>query len=77
VEFYEADGIHYGALDMAGFTQLGVLGFLYGYGYNPVPDAPFNLSDIPSMPTPEPFTWALLTTGMALIFYRRKRKTIP
>jgi hypothetical protein len=55
VEFYAADGIHYGALDMAGFTQLVVLGFLYGYGYNPVPGAPFNLSDIPPEPVPVPF----------------------
>lgn len=74
VEFYEADGIHYGALDMAGYTQLGVLGFLYGYGYNQVPGAPFNLSDIPAMPTPEPSSWALLGLGIAGWFCGRHKQ---
>ena len=74
VEFSAADGIHYGALEMAGYTQLGVLGFLYGYGYNPVPHAPFNLSDIPPMPAPEPASWALLTIGSVFALYSRWRK---
>jgi hypothetical protein len=73
VEFYAADGIHYGALDMAGFTQLGVLGFLYGYGYNPVPGAPFNLSDIPPMPAPEPSTWTLLGLGIVMLAWRKRK----
>jgi len=49
VEFYAADGLHYGALDVAGETAL-MAGILYGYGYNPVPNQPFDLSLVP-LPT--------------------------
>ncbi len=73
VEFYAADGIHYGALDMAGTTQAGIIGFFYGYGYNPVPGAPFDLSDIPSMPVPEPSTWTLLGFGIVMLAWRKRK----
>lgn len=74
VEFYAADGIHYGALDMAVEDYGNVIGFFYGYGYNPVPGAPFNLSDIPPMPAPEPATWALLGLGIAGWFCGKHRR---
>jgi len=51
VEFYAADGLHYGALDVAGATNL-LAGILYGYGYNPVPNQPFDLSLVPLAPAP-------------------------
>jgi hypothetical protein len=72
VEFYAADGIHYGALYVAGSSYSPLTGILYGYGYNPVPDAAFNLSDVPSMPVPEPSTWALLVLGALFVVDRRK-----
>ena len=52
VEFYAADGLHYGALDVGGEAYGSVVGWLYGYGYNPVPNQPFDLSLVPPVPAP-------------------------
>ena len=70
VQFNEADGIHYGALDMAASSDSAVMGIFYGYGCNPVPGAPFDLSEIPSVP--EPSKVALLALGTMFMVGRRR-----
>ena len=77
VAFHAADGLHYGALEVIGIYDPtseysgNNMGILYGYGYNPVPGAPFNLSDIPRMPVPEPSTRALLSLGSLCVWMLR------
>jgi hypothetical protein len=40
VRFYAADGVHYGALQVIAAGGNPVIGIIFGYGYNPTPDAP-------------------------------------
>ena len=61
------DGFHFGYFDVHMAAEGG--GWLYGWAYNSVPNAPIFAS-----PVPEPSTWALLLGGgVLMVWFRRKR----